>query len=167
MTVGWRSRLGRDGGCRGSSMTLKGEERGGLCGCGVRRWPWEFVCVGGGGGVGNVKVEPGKGGEGSAGENEGRLTMDIELDISPNVRWEEFVSLLVLFPQRRGQGLYTLLWLRWLSVIVERAHLNPLCVLDARVTGSEEGDVGLDRQSEYPEKLWWRWWSSKLSRRKW
>ncbi len=87
-------------------MTLKGEERGGLCGCGVRRWPWECVCACGGGGVGKVKVEPGKDGEGSA---EGRLAMDIELDISPKVRWEEFVSLLVLHPQERGLGLHTLL----------------------------------------------------------
>ena len=83
MTVGWRSRLGRDGGCRGSSMTLKGEDRGGLCGCGVRRWPCEYDCVCGGGGVGKVKAEPGKGGEGS---DDGLLAMDIELDISPKDR---------------------------------------------------------------------------------
>lgn len=110
-------------------MTLKGEERGGLCGCGVRRWPCDCVCVCGGGRVGKVKVEPGKGGEGSAGENEGRLDMDIELDISPKDRWEEFVSLLVFFPEGRVQGPHTLLWLRWVSVIVPRAHLIPLCVL--------------------------------------
>lgn len=48
-----------------------------------------------------MKVEPGKDGEGSA---EGRLAMDIELDISPNVRWEEFVSPVVLFPQGGGLG---------------------------------------------------------------
>lgn len=46
-----------------------------------------------------MKVEPGKGGEGSAGENEGRLPMDIELDISPKDRWEGFVKLLVLLPR--------------------------------------------------------------------
>jgi hypothetical protein len=115
-------------------MTLKGEERGGLCGCGVRRWPWEYVCACGGGGVGKVKVEPGKDGEGSA---EGRLAMDIELDISPKVR---------------------LLWLRWVSVIVvvERAHLIPLCVPDARVAVGDECGVGR-RESEYTENPKWRW----------
>lgn len=70
----------------------------------MRRWPWEFVCVGGGGGVGNVKVEPGKGGEGSAGENEGRLAMDIELDISPNVRWKSSLVFWSCFRRNEGRG---------------------------------------------------------------
>lgn len=104
-----------------------------------------------------MKVEPGKGGGGSAGENEGRLAMDIELDISPKVRWEEFVSLLVLFPLGRVQRQHTLLWLRWLSVIVETAHLIPLCASDARVAVVSEEDAGRSRQSESSEKPWWRW----------
>lgn len=105
-----------------------------------------------------MKVEPGKGGGGSAGENEGRLPMDIELDISPKDRWEGFVSFLVLLPRGRGQWLHTLLWLRWLSVIVETAHLMPLCVSDARVAVPKKKVSGPGRQSESTDKPKWRCW---------
>lgn len=49
---------------------------------------------------------------------------------------------LLIWNARGGGEELTLLWLRWLSVIVERAHLIPLCVADARVTGRSDEGVG-------------------------